>query len=213
MTKLEALAKDCIENHTHRLVDKPTKQDIYLREESIFIQGYRQSEKRIEELEQENALLKGRNEVFEQQIMGLLIKYEEVYKRFPDLKSAMDKAQTILKENVELKEINEGYNRNRDNLIAMGFPTFKSCKEYSGKLTNLQKENATLKKQLEALSGDIPWNELKDVSEVTKKLTEVKEILQTVLDKWKEERWILQSDEEIKQIENLMKQAENFLKE
>lgn len=51
MTKLEALAKDCIENHTHRLVDRPTKQDIYLREESIFIQGYRQSEKRIAELE------------------------------------------------------------------------------------------------------------------------------------------------------------------
>ena len=42
MTKLEALAKDCIENHTHRLVDKPTKQDIYLREESIFISGYKQ---------------------------------------------------------------------------------------------------------------------------------------------------------------------------
>ena len=36
--------------------------------------------------------------------MGLLIKYEEVYKRFPDLKSAMDKAQTILKENAELKD-------------------------------------------------------------------------------------------------------------
>lgn len=54
MTKLEALAKDCIENHTHRLVDKPTKQDIYLREESIFIQGYRQSEKRIAELEHES---------------------------------------------------------------------------------------------------------------------------------------------------------------
>lgn len=58
MTKLEALAKDCIENHTHKLVDKPTKQDIYLREESIFIQGYRQSEKRIAELEKENAELK-----------------------------------------------------------------------------------------------------------------------------------------------------------
>ena len=57
MTKLEALAKDCIENHTHRLVDKPTKQDIYLREESIFIQGYRQSEKRIAELVKENAEL------------------------------------------------------------------------------------------------------------------------------------------------------------
>ena len=57
MTKLEALAKDCIENHTHRLVDKPTKQDIYLREESIFIQGYRQSEKKIADLERENAVL------------------------------------------------------------------------------------------------------------------------------------------------------------
>lgn len=58
MTKLEALAKDCIENHTHKLIDKPTKQDIYLREESIFIQGYRQSEKRITELEKENTELK-----------------------------------------------------------------------------------------------------------------------------------------------------------
>ena len=41
MTELEAKAKDCIENHTHKLVDKPTKQDIYLREESIFISGYK----------------------------------------------------------------------------------------------------------------------------------------------------------------------------
>lgn len=35
-----------------------------------------------------------------------------------------------------------------------------------------QKENETLKKQLDALSGDVPWSKLKDVSEVTKKLTE-----------------------------------------
>ena len=41
MTELEKKAKDCIENHTHKLVDKPTKQDIYLREESIFISGYK----------------------------------------------------------------------------------------------------------------------------------------------------------------------------
>ena len=41
MTELEAKAKDCIENHTHKLVDKPTKQDIYLREEAIFISGYK----------------------------------------------------------------------------------------------------------------------------------------------------------------------------
>jgi len=45
MTELESLARDCIENHTHRLVDKPTKQDIYIREESIYISGYRECEK------------------------------------------------------------------------------------------------------------------------------------------------------------------------
>lgn len=54
MTELEALAKDCIENHTHKLVDKPTKQDVYLREESIYIQGYKECERqdktKIEEL-------------------------------------------------------------------------------------------------------------------------------------------------------------------
>ena len=63
-----------------------------------------EKDKKIEELEQENTLLKGRNEGFEKQIMGLLIKYEEFYKRFPDLKSAMDKAAEVLKENAKLKE-------------------------------------------------------------------------------------------------------------
>jgi len=66
--------------------------------------GERQSEKKIEELEKENAILKGRNKGFEQQIMGLFIKYEEVYKRFPDLKGAMDKALDLQKENAELKK-------------------------------------------------------------------------------------------------------------
>lgn len=55
MTELEALAKDCIDNHTHKLVDKPTKQDVYLREESIYIQGYKECERKdktkIEELQ------------------------------------------------------------------------------------------------------------------------------------------------------------------
>ena len=45
MTELEAKARDCIENHTHKLVAKPSKQDIYLREESIYISAYRQCEK------------------------------------------------------------------------------------------------------------------------------------------------------------------------
>lgn len=43
--------------------------------------------------------------------------------------------------------------------------------------SDLQKENARLKIQLEALSGDIPWNEIKDKSEVLGKLTEAKEII------------------------------------
>ena len=36
MTKLEALAKACIENHTHKLVDKPTKQESCTRKEDSF---------------------------------------------------------------------------------------------------------------------------------------------------------------------------------
>lgn len=77
MTKLESLAKDCIENHTHRLVDKPTKQDIYLREESIFIQGYRQSEKRIAELEKENAEIRA---IAENQQSSNMSRYFEIKK-------------------------------------------------------------------------------------------------------------------------------------
>ena len=56
MTELEALARECIENHTHKLIARPTKQDIYTREESIYISGYkeceRQNKNRIAELEE-----------------------------------------------------------------------------------------------------------------------------------------------------------------
>lgn len=76
---------------------------------------------------------------------------------------------------------------------------------------DLLKENAELKHQLNKNPCvRIPeWH----CSDCLERLTKAKEILQTVLDKWKEERWILQSDEEVKQIENLMEQTENFLKE
>ena len=57
------------------------------------------------QLQKENEVLKGRIEGFEKQILGLLYKYESVYKRFPDLKDAMNKAESILKENAELKEV------------------------------------------------------------------------------------------------------------
>lgn len=39
-----------------------------------------------------------------------------------------------LKEIADLQEKVAGYERTRDRLIKMGFPTFMSCKEYSAKL-------------------------------------------------------------------------------
>lgn len=48
---------------------------------------------------------------------------------------------------------------------------------------------------------------------VVEKLNKATEILKVVLNKWKEERWILQSEKEVKMIENVMKEAEAFLKE
>ena len=68
------------------------------------------------ELEKENVLLKGRTEGFEKQIMGLLIKYEKFYKRFPDLKDAMSKAEKVLKENAELNKTKEEF---EDQIIQM----------------------------------------------------------------------------------------------
>lgn len=75
------------------------------------------------------------------------------------------------------------------------------------KKLDLQKENATLKKQLEALSGDIPWNELKDVSEVTKKLTEAKEQLTQA------KKYLEECVYNVVSPERLRKDIEQFLKE
>ena len=50
MTDLEAKARDCIENHTHRLIEHPTKQDVYTREESIYISGYKQRDRELRKL-------------------------------------------------------------------------------------------------------------------------------------------------------------------
>ena len=127
MTKLEALAKDCIENHTHRLVDKPTKQDIYLREESIFIQGYRQSEKRIAELEKscdetqelldkqieatyklykENAELKKQQFSLRNERNTFLAQNEQYEKDLIDFNENLTKAKEIIREFMKY-EINE----------------------------------------------------------------------------------------------------------
>ena len=127
MTELEALAKDCIENHTHRLVDKPTKQDIYLREESIFIQGYRQSEKRIAELEKscdetqelldkqieatyklykENAELKKQQFSLRNERNTFLAQNEQYEKDLIDFNENLTKAKEIIREFMKY-EINE----------------------------------------------------------------------------------------------------------
>lgn len=53
----------------------------------------------------------------------------------------------------------------------------------------------------------------KENAELKEQLAQVKEIIETVLDKWKEEKWILQSEKEVRQVETLMKQAGQFLQE
>ena len=139
------------------------------------------------------------------ELLGIIQGKDKVIKDLEwQLKEVLEDNDNYQKENAELKEINEGYNRNRDKLIAMGFPTFKSCKEYSGKLTNLQKENATLKKQFEALSGDIPWKDIKDKSEVIGQLTEAKDLLS---------RWIDDRPYTVSEQKDLIADTDQFLKE
>ena len=54
--------------------------------------------------------------------------------------------------NAELKQKIEAYDRNRDRLIAMGFPHFRNCKEYAEKLKELEKENAELKEKIRLMN-------------------------------------------------------------
>jgi hypothetical protein len=61
--------------------------------------------------------------------MDVHSQYEEEYQLY------LDATKELREENAELKEMNEGYCRNRDRLIAIGFPNFKDCKEYADQLT------------------------------------------------------------------------------
>ena len=96
----------------------------------------------IKKLQKENEILKGRTEEFEKQILGLLYKYESVYKRFPDLKSAMDKAEAILKENAELKADNAEWEKASDkwkNLYELTNKQLTEAKELLAKWVELYK--------------------------------------------------------------------------
>lgn len=47
----------------------------------------------------------------------------------------------------ELEEKVQGYDRNRDRLISMGFPTFQSCKEYADKIKELEQQIKQMNEQ------------------------------------------------------------------
>lgn len=55
-----------------------------------------------------------------------------------ELDELQNKYKKLKKENAELKERNEGYNRNRDRLKEIGFPTFMSCKEYAEQINKMK---------------------------------------------------------------------------
>ena len=143
------------------------------------------------DLEHENALLKGSNKSFEQQIMGLLIKYEEVYKRFPDLKSAMDDAQVILKENTELKE-------------KVARMINGACNIYQSDNDRLRKENAELQKENKKTFDG--WLEAcYKYGEVNLRLTKAKDIIKNIIRVTWGEGWNYDLGWKVK--------AEQFLKE
>lgn len=58
----------------------------------------------------------------------------------------MQGAEQREKRIAELEEIVQGYDRNRDRLIAMGFPTFQSCKEYADKIKDLEQQIEQMKR-------------------------------------------------------------------
>lgn len=65
------------------------------------------------------------------------------------------------------------------------------------KIAKLEKENAQLRLKLDALEGQIPWQDTKDKSEVIRKLTKAKELLRKFLDsKNIDERCVAESEAE-----------------
>lgn len=59
--------------------------------------------------------------------------------------SPEDKIKELEAKNAELTEKVEAYDRNRDRLIAMGFPHFGNCKEYAEKLKELEAQIEKMK--------------------------------------------------------------------
>lgn len=106
--------------------------------------------------------------------------------------------EELEKENTELKD-------KLNNLSSVAEVRLANWRKYADAYNETQ---ALLDKQIEATYKVVEEN-----NELKEKLNKATEILKVVLNKWKEERWILQSEKEVKMIENVMKEAEAFMKE
>lgn len=91
-------------------------------------------EKHIFELEKEKSKLEDIN-------LKLCEQNNELVEENGTLKTQVSILQG---KNKGLKELVKDYENTRDRMIAMGFPTFKSVKEYAAKLAELKKENERL---------------------------------------------------------------------
>lgn len=149
-------------------------------------------EKRIFELETEKSKLEDIN-------LKLCEQNNELIEENGTIKTQVSILQG---KNKGLKELVKGYENTRDRMIAMGFPTFKSVKEYSAKLKELEQENVELKSRNEWYSEQI-CN--KECSEVWGNLTKAKEIIENIIQVTWGEGWNYSFDWKVK--------AEQFLKD
>ena len=89
------------------------------------------------------------------------------------LQNALKRIEELEGQVTRAFEVLEGKRKRIEELEQKLEQTEKDLTDYQfnyPKIKDLEKENAELKLELEALSGDIPWNELKDVSEVAKEI-------------------------------------------
>lgn len=76
-----------------------------------------------------------------------------------------------------------------------------------------QKELAGIKLKVEALSEDVPWNELKDKSEVVGKLTKAKDLIELLLSDNRIMKAQFESEEQANIWFEHIHQAEQFISE
>ena len=83
-------------------------------------------------------------------------------------KALKDKGVCLQSEYDELKEKVEGYERVRNRLIEIGFPTFMSCKEYAEQIADLERKLEQTEKDLTDYQFNYP--KIKDLEKQIKKM-------------------------------------------